>query len=205
MSDSSTSVWPDALPTPLLGRQRGIGSQALATRMDSGRVRVRQTQTVPLELQSVRWNFTAGQFSEFLTFFQEDLENGELSFLMPTAKTGETDQDEKEFAFWEGRFDWEHTDNLFAVSATLELIPEPVINDVTCDLGSGAGVAGDSFICYYDGSIGPFGGGNGWDGEWAFDPVEGIAVDSFDDYIDGFTGDMARGLGWDGEWVFDND
>lgn len=94
--------------------------------MESGRLRNRRLHASPIEMMEVAWNFTEDQFDIFKTFFDVGLENGTLEFDLAGIGT---------VAFWESTYSQNHTDNLFYVSAKLELtVPYsavPALPDIT--------------------------------------------------------------------------
>jgi hypothetical protein len=60
----------------------------------------------------VSWNFTQDQFDDFRTFFNETLVNGSLTFDWEEVGT---------LSFWQATYSFSRTDNLFSVTATLEV------------------------------------------------------------------------------------
>src|SRR6266545_6121908 len=89
--DSNLPEWPTELPTPLVDRLHSILPRSRVTRMESGRSRVRRSFTEPIEVMEVTWNFTEDQYVAFQTFFQEEIENGSLPFVMETLEPSPTE------------------------------------------------------------------------------------------------------------------
>lgn len=183
----------------MLGGPRQFDSQAQVTRMESGRLRIRPLQPLQSELRQATWNFVGDQFAAFHEFFRDDLANGSISFLMPTSRTDEEETLE-EFAFWEGQFQLNRQDNLFVVTAVIEIVETGVVKTVDlCAVEDPTGtydVSGDTFDCYVDGYSGPFAAGSGFAGAWRVAGIEGIALDSFEPYSDGDQSGLNRGVGF---------
>lgn len=126
---SATAYWPETIPTPLLERSHQLVPRSEATIMESGRRRIRRSHDESIELIKARWNFTVDQFQTFETFVSSELEHGELSFIMetyePSTLPGHIKQVTRTLAFFEP-YTFNRSDNLFAVSATLEVDSEEV-------------------------------------------------------------------------------
>lgn len=139
---SNTVEWPEDLPVPLLGRRHTLNPRSIITVMESNRKRVRRSDPEAIELLNVRWNFTRDEFDAFRTFFIEDLEQGVLPFTMvtydPSPTVGLTTQITWTLAFFGvPPYQFARSDNLFEVSATLEVdaaeteeIDNPVVPDI---------------------------------------------------------------------------
>ena len=85
--------------------------------METGRVRVRRTLEVAREGLEVDWNFTGDQFETFKAFFEQQLENGSLSFVMEVMDLG------REVEFRDSSYRFNHTDSVYSVSAELLMAP----------------------------------------------------------------------------------
>lgn len=77
------------------------------------------------------WNFTEDEFSAFVRFYELTLDNGSLSFLLKTFEedpdgSGDTVEVDWELAFV-GKPQHSRSDNLFSVSATLEVLDSEAI------------------------------------------------------------------------------
>jgi len=84
--------------------------------MESGRVRRRRFFIDPFLVTDVKWNFLRDQFVTFKTFFDETLENGSKTFVLPIH--GE----DKAVAFMEGRYSHSHSDGLVEVGGSLQIV-----------------------------------------------------------------------------------
>jgi hypothetical protein len=118
--------WPSTIPVPLVDRQHEFRPLSDGTLMESGRMRIRRASLLPQEFIKVRWNFTEDQYETFEQFFQTTILNGELSFLLvtydPSSEEFMVTEVHREVAFVEGKYGFTKSDNLFAVSATLEVV-----------------------------------------------------------------------------------
>lgn len=119
-------TWPTSLPLPLIKRKYDLDPRNASTIMETGRMRNRRVYDIPVKMIQVAWNFTQDEFDTFKSFFDTDLENGTLTF----------DWDEEgTLAFYPATYDFTRTDNLFAVSATLEVVvaynSTPELPDIT--------------------------------------------------------------------------
>lgn len=162
--DSSTSVWPDALPVPLRAHQQAGELFTLRTEFESGRIRKRRTVPDPRETLTVTWNFTADQFEEFKTFFDESLENGSLNFVIPLFGA------EREVEFRDSTYSFSRTDNLYAVSASLFV--EPLTE-----------IPSDDFELYADGAnLGGRDGGDNWAPAPWVSRANNLGIQCFDDF-----------------------
>lgn len=126
--DSDTIYWPITIPTPLIGRSIRVNPRSWNTTMESLRSRVRRAHAAPLKVMSVSWNFTQDQYEAFEAFFIETIQQGSLPFAMETL---EQDPDPlfvraflRELAFLNGTYKWTQSDNLFIVTAELEVDAE---------------------------------------------------------------------------------
>lgn len=88
----------------------------MRTEFETNRIRKRRQHLTPRVTLDVTWNFTYDQFETFKVFFDVDLVNGSGNFVIDLF--GESR--EVEFV---GPYSFSHTDNLYAVSATLFLAP----------------------------------------------------------------------------------
>jgi len=80
--------------------------------MESGRVRKRRTRDDAFQTMLATWALVDDEFDAFNTFYQEDLQNGTLTFAM----------DGVEYAFLSPvRFSISIEENLYLVSAQLEM------------------------------------------------------------------------------------
>lgn len=84
--------------------------------MESGRIRKRRLCADPYEAWEVQWNFTEDQFDDFKAFFDTTLVNGSLSFAIDFFGI------DREVVFVGGQYSFVRADNLFSVSATLEVV-----------------------------------------------------------------------------------
>ncbi len=105
--------WPDALPAPLRTRAVQLLSRNTVTEMGSRRLRQRRGHIEIMQVMKVTWSFTSDQFDTFRNYFAEDLVHGSEAFEMD----GET------YSFLEPVYSFSRTDNLFQVSAMLEMDP----------------------------------------------------------------------------------
>lgn len=90
-------------------------------------MRHRRTFTAPLELIDVTWNFTLDEFEVFKAFFEEDLVNGSLLFEMTTPDFAPVHMDRsvtRMLGFWGANYGFNRSDNLFTVTAILEIASE---------------------------------------------------------------------------------
>jgi len=126
--DSSLPYWPDGLDTPLVDRKHQILPRSQVTRMESGRNRIRRLQLEPIEVVDVTWNFVADAYVTFRNFFINDLEHGSLFFVMetlePSPLPGYSYLMTRSYAFLDGTYSFSESDNLFTVTATLEIDEE---------------------------------------------------------------------------------
>lgn len=111
-----STPYPVTLPAPLLGRRHTRLPRPLVTVMESERVRVRPQYTESLELMDVQWNFTVDQFQTFESFFRNTLSQGEGDFALEVLGTTFT------LAFFPATYSFAKSDNLFSVTATLEVL-----------------------------------------------------------------------------------
>lgn len=118
--------WPTTLPLPLVKRRYDQDPRNAVTVMESGRMRSRRMYEIPMRMIGVSWNFTQDQFDTFRSFFNEDLENGTLTFDW---------EEEGTLAFYPPTYDVSHTNGLFTVTAQLEVTVEynatPELPDIT--------------------------------------------------------------------------
>lgn len=105
--------WPTTLPLPLMGSRTGVSSRGELVEMESGRARRRRQFEDPLEVMEVQWNFTKDEFDDFKIFFDANLENGSLSFIIEAYGI---------VAFLNGTYSFSRSDNLFTVAASLLII-----------------------------------------------------------------------------------
>lgn len=209
---STVAVWP-AIPEPKIMRTHSFGPRHEATRMETSRVRKRRTYTDALELVEVLWHFTQDEFDTFKTFFEVELVNGSARFEMDHYSLEEDPPSlvTLEYTFWEG-YSFNRSDNLFAVSATLELAPpepaDPPPEPDLCEIDFNSdtdGISGDSFQCYTeeDPVTETLNSGNGWDGEWngAYNWLGVQALEPFQSYTDQdpVLAVLDKGFGWDAE------
>lgn len=107
--------WPD-IPVPLRAHRRAIDLQNLTTEMETGRLRKRRQQEDRREIWDVTWNFTEDQFETFKEFFDTTLKNGSIRFHIELLGVDRTVEFFTPYSF-------NHTDNLFSVSASLLVQP----------------------------------------------------------------------------------
>jgi len=112
--DSNTSVWPTALPVPMVGARVNIVTSNNRTMFETGRVRNRRNFQDPIKYVDVVWNFTEDQFSTFKSYFETELENGTLSFIIELFGT------DTEVFFFDCSYSFSRSDNLFSVQAFLQ-------------------------------------------------------------------------------------
>lgn len=106
--------WPGNLPLPLINSsQVGTGTDT-RIQMETGRFR-----QVPLidtmETAAVQWLFTEDQYSQFREFWHNDMQDGTIPVTLSIYGTL------RACAFVEATYTWSRTDNVFAVSASLEM------------------------------------------------------------------------------------
>lgn len=111
--DSDSIYWPENLPLPLADVLVTTTSRSEETQMDTGRVRHRRLVEDPWEILSVRWNFTDDEFDAFKTFFDTELLNGSLPFVLEVFGI------ETEVQFLEPNYQVASTDNLKTVIGRL--------------------------------------------------------------------------------------
>lgn len=120
---SEIQIWPEALPVPLITRNNSFNPRGSNTVMDSKRIRTRRSFQSPIQFLSAKWNFTEDQFETFKAFFEDDLVNGSELFEFVSREYDEDPHFMIEttwvLAFWEGKYAFAFSDNVYAVSATL--------------------------------------------------------------------------------------
>jgi len=119
-------TWPTTLPVALIKRRYDLDPRNVQTLMESGRVRTRRTYDIPVKMIDVTWNFTLDQFNEFRSFFNDDLENGTLTFDW---------EEEGSLAFFPPSYEVTGTDGVYSVRAKLEVTAPydsvPELPDIT--------------------------------------------------------------------------
>jgi hypothetical protein len=120
-----------AIPVPLLEHTRSLAARPSEREMESSRVRRRRMQAELQQFLKASWNFTEDEFSAFVRFYELTLDNGSLSFLLKTFEedpdgSGDTVEVDWELAFV-GKPQHSRSDNLFSVSATLEVLDSEAI------------------------------------------------------------------------------
>lgn len=122
--------WPNNLPTPLISREHVFNNRNTASEMSSSRLRKRRTMSEVVELINVQWAFTNDQFSQFKSFFDNELENGEGNFIMVTYDQSPTPHFvrvvTRELNFFGAKYSGNRDDNLHSVSAVLEVVDSDV-------------------------------------------------------------------------------
>jgi len=109
-------TWPSLVPLPLVNPQMAGEFGGQSTLMESGRKRIRRILTAPTERLEVNWNFAGDQYILFKAFFDGTLANGSSPFHI------EIFGESKLMAFLESDYSFDHSDNLFTVTASLEYI-----------------------------------------------------------------------------------
>lgn len=96
--------------------------------MESRRYRCRRQHLALLKLVDVSWNFTEDEYAIFQEFFIEQLNQGELLFAMVSIEPDSNPALQRTYirglSFWGGTYEFSRSDNLFTVSATLEIVVE---------------------------------------------------------------------------------
>lgn len=114
-----------SIPVPLLEHERQLTARPSERQMESSRVRRRRMQADLQEFLKVSWNFTEDEFNTFKSFYEDTLDNGTISFLMKTFEDDPAGSGDVVEVSWELAFVGEpqhaRSDNLFSVSATLEI------------------------------------------------------------------------------------
>lgn len=113
--------WPNSLPVPLMMRTHGINSRSTTTIMETGRPRVRPEYDQPFETANYVWHFTEDQFSVFKDFLEINLANGVNNFYLSGYEGGLLVYHVVAFM---GGYNVEHSDNLYAVSAQVEIVED---------------------------------------------------------------------------------
>jgi len=88
------------------------------TEMEGGWIRRRRQHLKPRKVWDVEWNLVGDQFSDFKDFFEGDLANGSLPFVLYLL--GGLHQ----VVFAEPEYFFTRTDNLFNVTASLEILAD---------------------------------------------------------------------------------
>jgi len=117
--DSFTPFWPETLPAPHVAMIVASNPRNMRTVMETGRVRNRRGFATTLDTYEATWMFTQDQFVAFRDFFNETLENGSLSFMLPMQ-----DDTEIEAAFMKGVYQFSRSDNLYSVKGVLEVVED---------------------------------------------------------------------------------
>lgn len=125
---NTTIYWPAELPAPLTAPKTSFVSRAIETEMESARRRVRRTEAGSQEFIEVSWNFTQDQYEVFRAFFNDTLRQGSNYFLLPLK--GYQRWVDRAVSFVDAKYTFSHTDNLYNVSATLELYQSEVFDRV---------------------------------------------------------------------------
>lgn len=95
--------------------------------MESNRVRTRRVHHEVFETIDVQWNFTEDEYNTFRNWFIAELDQGVLRFQMVTLELSPTDtvmEVTRVLAFLDGTYNFNRSDNLFTVTATLEVDQE---------------------------------------------------------------------------------
>lgn len=131
-------TWPDSIPVPMIERSHTINPRHLITGMETNRKRVRRQHDEVIEILDVTWNFTRDEYDAFRTFFIEEIEQGQDYFRLTTielsATPGTHAEVERIVAFLDGTYQFSRSDNLFSVSAQLEVNSETVDDVADPDL-----------------------------------------------------------------------
>jgi hypothetical protein len=213
--ESSTPYWPDDLPLPLVGGSRDDQPKAALTTMETGRIRKRRMFDQQLKTLQVQWNFTEDQFSTFKSFYEDDLENGSLSFA--TELFHDESDGFREVAFTEDQYTFSRSDNLFTVDAELQIVQEgwPYWSYANCQPPAFTNGGGDNFDCYPAGTLDDLLfqsgyhlleliGGTGFSGGWLYGDNEfnNVYGDTFETYSVGAAGTMEDGTGFSEGWKY---
>lgn len=123
--------YPLTIPVPLIEREHQLSARPSERQMESGRLRRRRLQIELQEFLKVSWNFTEDDFGTFKSFYEDTLDNGSLSFLMVTFEDDPQGSGELLEVDWELAFvgvpQHSRSDNLFSVSATLEVLDKQMV------------------------------------------------------------------------------
>lgn len=116
--------WPSDLPTPLsVGREHTFHARSETAVMETNRRRTRPIYTETVQVLDVQWNFTGDQYSDFVDFFRDGLNNGvyrfEMETLEPSPVEGDIYEVTRYLSFLDGTYEFTRTDNLVEVRATL--------------------------------------------------------------------------------------
>jgi len=118
--------WPGGVPVPLVERKHAVAPRSTLTEMESSRIRVRREHLLEIEAIHVTWHMTEEQHVAFQNFFTADLLNGELPFFMLTEDFPVDAITERHttriLAFMDGQYTTQHSDNLYVVTALLEVV-----------------------------------------------------------------------------------
>lgn len=88
--------------------------------METGRSRNRRQFRDELKVYSLTWRFRLDEFDTFKTFFEVQLVNGSLAFML------ELHGVETEVQFLEGKFSFKEQDRFFFVNASVMAVPQPI-------------------------------------------------------------------------------
>ena len=114
--DSNTPLWPTSLALPQHMAAVQCKARNAVTEMETGRKRIRRTFQDIKEAYSVRWSFVQSEYSTFLDFYETELDNGSLSFVLTIYGV------EREFVFANGQYSFQKLDNAVLVSSVLFLL-----------------------------------------------------------------------------------
>jgi hypothetical protein len=144
--------WPN-IPVPLIDNPSyTILPRSYVTPMESKRIRIRRMQVCSIELLDVTWHFTKDEYELFEQFFNETLETGSLPFSITTKESdpfgsGLVEVD-RNVAFWKAEYSFSRSDNLYAVTATLEIVDlthlDPPASSVASSSAGGSSSSGSS-------------------------------------------------------------
>lgn len=110
--------WPDTIPSPLVRAQVAVDPRSETTEMEGGWIRKRRQHLEPRKVWDVEWNFVVDQFVTFKDFFDGDLGNGSLPFVLYMLGGF------KRVVFADADYSYTRTDNLFNVTASLEVVAD---------------------------------------------------------------------------------
>lgn len=132
------SEWPldtngnYAIPVPLLSPDHTGATRHSEALMESGRVRRRRMQLELQEFLKASWNFTDEEFSTFVAFFEQTIDNGALSFLLKTFEDSPTKPGELAEVWWElafvNEYQFSRSDGVVSVSGTLEVLDKELFD-----------------------------------------------------------------------------
>jgi hypothetical protein len=122
--------------------------------METKRIRVRRAYENYFTIVDLQWNFTQDEFETFKAFFEDDLVNGQYTFVITIVDPDDpTQQTVTEYGFYEEAYQFGRGDNLYNVRARMTIeeeevgaIPEPFDPGLCGAIITEGG--GTTFECY---------------------------------------------------------